>query len=338
MVVRLAINGLGRISSQLVRVVDQGGFSDLFEIAAIHDPAGPEGIERALRHDSIYGPFPGDLKLEGETLSVSGRTIQLSAQTEAKSASWSKSDIQVVIVDGSSTCDQAALEQHLQKGAKKVLLPTASSFASINLGIGVNEASYDPENHHIVSSAAGATSAIALLFQLIDSTAKVRVGSATVLSPAIGSRPLLDTPGARGGGGTIVPRQVEVEPIYQQLVGKLSGRLGINEFETPAMAVGSVSFGVWLEQRVTEESLRELVERAAQSDELVGLIGAQDSVTSSSDLLRDSRSLVVDWAGSRLLYETFVTFKGWYDGEWGAACRLADVLALVCEEGVPGTA
>jgi glyceraldehyde 3-phosphate dehydrogenase len=102
--------------------------------------------------------------------------------------------------------------------------------------------------------------------------------------------------------------------------------------------VGSISFGVWLEQRVSVESLRELVETAAQGDELVGLIGTQDGVTSSADVLRDSRSLVVDWVGSRLLYDTFVTLKGWYDAEWGAACRLADLLALICEEGVPGTA
>ena len=70
----------------------------------------------------------------------------------------------------------------------------------------------------------------------------------------------------------------------------------------------------------------------------LGLIGVQDAVSASSDVLRDSRSLVVDWSGSRLLYETFVTLKGWYDAEWGAACRLADLLALICEEGVPGTA
>jgi glyceraldehyde 3-phosphate dehydrogenase len=78
---RLAINGLGRISAQLVRVVNEGGFSDLFEIAAIHDAAGPEGITRALRHDSIFGPFPGDLTLDGETLRIGDQSIALSART-----------------------------------------------------------------------------------------------------------------------------------------------------------------------------------------------------------------------------------------------------------------
>lgn len=338
MAVRLAINGLGRITSQLVRVVDQGGFSDLFEIAAIHDSAGPDGIARALRNDSIYGLFPKEITLDGETLTIGEQSIELSSQAEAKNSTWGKTDIAVVIVDGSAARDASALDQHLKKGAKKVVLPEASSLANINLGIGVNEASYDPEAHEIIASAAGAPSAISMFYRLIDSTAKVRVGAATVLSPISGTRSMLDMAAMRGGSGAILPSLEDTSPVYEQLIGKLSNRLSVNEFETPALAVGAVSFGVWLEQRVSEESLRELIESAAQGDDLVGLIGLQDAVTSSSDMLRDSRSLVIDWSGSQVLYDTFVTLKGWYDAEWGAACRLADLLALICEEGVPGTA
>lgn len=338
MAVRLAINGLGRITSQLIRVVDQGGFSDLFEIAAIHDPSGPDGIFRALRNDAIYGPFPREMNLEGETLTIGEQTIALSSHAEARNSTWGKSDIHVVIADGGLNRDANALDQHLKKGAKKVVLPEASPLANINLGIGVNESSYDPEKHEIIASAAGAPSAIAMLYQILDGAAKVRVGGATVLAPAAGCRPMLDTPAARGGSGALVPLQDDVDPIYEQLVGKLQNRLNVTTYDTPALAVGSVSFAVWLEQRVTEESLRELVTSAAEGDELVGLIGVQDAVSSSADVLRDSRSLVVDWSGSRLRYETFTTVKGWYDAEWGAACRLADLLALICEEGVPGTA
>lgn len=338
MAVRLAINGLGRITSQLVRVVDQGGFSDLFEIAAIHDSAGPDGIARALRNDSIYGSFPREITLDGETLTIGEQSIELSSQAEAKNSTWGKTDIAVVIVDGSAARDASALDQHLKKGAKKVVLPEASSLANINLGIGVNEASYDPEAHEIIASAAGAPSAISMFYRLIDSTAKVRVGAATVLSPISGTRSMLDMAAMRGGSGAILPSLEDTSPVYEQLIGKLSNRLSVNEFETPALAVGAVSFGVWLEQRVSEESLRELIDSAAQGDDLVGLIGLQDAVTSSSDMLRDSRSLVIDWSGSQVLYDTFVTLKGWYDAEWGAACRLADLLALICEEGVPGTA
>ncbi len=338
MAIRLAINGLGRVTSQLVRVVDQGGFSDLFEIAEIHDSAGPEGIARALRNDAVYGPFPREMEFDGTSLTIGEQSIELSSQADARHSSWGKSDIALVIVDGSAAQDASALEQHLKKGAKKVILPAASSLANINLGIGINEERYDPEAHEIVASAAGAPSAIAMLYQLIDSAAKVRVGCATVLAPASGMRPMVDTPAARGGSGELVPLLVDSLPVYEQLIGKLSNRLSVNTLETPAFAVGAISFGIWLEQRTSEESLRELIQSASQSEDLIGLIGTQDAVTASSDVLRDSRSLVVDWAGSRVLYDTFVTVKGWYDAEWGAACRLADVLALMCEEGVPGTA
>jgi glyceraldehyde 3-phosphate dehydrogenase len=243
-----------------------------------------------------------------------------------------------VIVDGSAARDSPALDQHLKKGAKKVVLPAASSLANINIGIGINEESYDPVAHEIVASAAGAPSAISMLYQLVDGVAKVRVGCATVLAPVSGTRSVNDSPAGRGGAGAIVPLFDDTNPVYEQLIGKLSNRLSVSTFETPALGVGTVSFGVWLEQRASQESLRELVEAAAQSDDLVGLIGVQDAVSASSDVLRDSRSLVVDWSGSRILYDTFVTVKGWYDAEWGAACRLADLLALICEEGVPGTA
>lgn len=338
MAIRLAINGLGRISAQLVRVVDQGGFSDLFEIVEIHDAAGPDGIYRALRNDAVYGPFPREMALDGELLTVGEQTIRLASFVEAKSPSWGKSDIALVIVDGSAPSDQAALDQHFRKGAKKVILPSASELANVNLGIGINEGRYDSEAHTIVASAAGAPSAICMLYQLIDQHARVRVGNATVVAPAAGTRPLLDSPIARGGSTALLPVTTETEDTYDHLIGKLSNRLNVTTLETPALAVGAISFGVWVEQRTSMESLRELVTTAAESDELMGLIGEVDSIDASTDMLRDSRSLVVDWSGSQMRFETFVTLKGWYDAEWGAACRLADLLALICEEGVPGTA
>jgi glyceraldehyde 3-phosphate dehydrogenase len=334
---RLAINGLGRVSAQLVRVVNEGGFSDLFEIAAIHDKAGPEAIVRALQNDSVYGPFPGTLTLEGETLKIGEQEIALSSSDEGKNATWNKTDIPLVIVDGSAPNDASALDQHLKKGAKRVILPTASPLANLNLGIGVNESSYNLDQHSIVSSAGGAPSAVSMVFQLFEPFGKVRCGHAAVTAPADGTRGVLDTAATRGGNA-LWPTGPGDNRIYEQLVGKLANRLSVTEVESPAVAVGSIAFGIWLEQRVTEESLREMIQTAEQSDDLIGLIGSQTGVSSSSDLLRDSRTVVIDWAQSRLLYETFVTFTGWYDAEWAAACRLADTLALICEEGVPGTA
>jgi len=334
---RLAINGLGRTSAQLVRVIDEGGFSDLFEIVAIHDKAGPEAIYRALKNDSVYGPFPREMTLDGETLKIGDHEIALSANDDGKNATWGKTDIPLVIVDGTAASDAAALDQHLKKGAKRVFLPTASPLANVNIGIGVNESAYDVENHAIVGSAGGAPAAIAILYRLFDDLAKVRCGSATVIAPASGKRQLLDSPSAPGGLG-LWPASPPDASVYEQLLGKLSNRLSVIEVETPAHAVGTVSLGIWLEQRVTEEGLREMVATAEQSDDLIGLIGSATGIAASSDLLRDSRSVIVDWTPSALLYETFVTVTGWYDGEWAAACRLADTLALVCEEGVPDTA
>ncbi|MCO5222342.1 MAG: hypothetical protein M9947_12280 [Thermomicrobiales bacterium] len=338
MALRLAINGLGRVSAQLVRVVNQGGFSDLFDIVAIHDAAGPEAIARALRHDSVYGPFPDEIALDGETLTLGERSIALSSNAEGRNAVWGKEDIPLVIVDGSANSDASALDQHLKKGAKRVILPAASPLADFNLGIGINETSYDPDAHQIVASAAGAPSAIAILYRLLDDVAKIRCGTATVLSPAGGDRSLVDTPASRGGANAFWPVSADRDGIFEQLAGKLSSRLSVVETVTPAAAVGSVSFGNWLEQKTTIDALKELVNSAAESDELIGLIGTVDGVTSSLDMVRDARSVVVDWSDAQLLYDTFLTVRGWYDAEWGAACRLADTLALICEQGVPGTA
>lgn len=337
MALRLAINGLGRVSSQLVRVVNEGGFSDLFEIAAIHDKAGPEAIVRALKNDAVYGAFPAELKLDGETLTIGEQSITLSSNDDGKNATWNKTDIPLVIVDGSAACDAAAIDQHLKKGAKRVVLPSASPLADLNLTVGVNEGSYDVETHNIIASAAGATAGIAMLYQLFDDLGKIRCGAAAVTAPASGKRPILDSPAARGGSA-LWPVDPAGGEIFDQLIGKLSNRLSVTTVETQAQAVGTFSLSLWLEQRTSEEALRELIEKASESDELAGLIGAQTGVSSSADLLRDSRTVVVDWAQSKLLYETFVTLTAWFDAEWAAACRLADTLALICEEGVPGTA
>lgn len=338
MALRLAINGLGRTSSQLIRVINEGGFSDLFEIAEIHDAAGPESIVRALRHDSVYGPFPGTLELDGESLKIGEQTIALSSEVDARNASWNKSDIPLVIVDGSARSDAAAFEQHINKGAKRVILPAASPLANFNLGIGVNEGSYDPEAHTIVASAAGPESGIAMMTQLLDEAAKLRCGSATLIAPATEKRGLLDTAAARGGAGALWSVASNTAPIFDQLVGRLSNRLSVTEVESSAQGAGSVVLSFWLEQKVALDELQETLKKAEESEQLVGLFGVVDGISSSLDVLRDSRTMLIDWSSANLLFDTFFTVSGWFDGEWAAACRLADTLALICEEGVPGTA
>lgn len=339
MALRLAINGLGRIGAQFVRVVEQGGFNDLFEIVAIHDASGPDGILRLLRHDSVYGRFPGELVLEGESLRIGDRSIAVSSTVDAKNAPWSKDDIPLVIVDGSAQADSVALDQHVKKGAKRVILPAASTLASFNLGIGINEASYDPDAHIIVASAGGAPGGIGILYPILDALSTIRSGTVTTLTPASERRGIVDTASGRGGVDAFWPLDdQDRSTIYAQLLDRLGNRLRVMTFETPARSVGALSFGVWLEQRVSREQIIEAIRSAAEREELAGLLGTVPNVEASIDLIRDARTVVVDEGSVAVLYETFLTLTAWFDAEWGAACRLADSLALICEEGVPGTA
>jgi glyceraldehyde 3-phosphate dehydrogenase len=341
--IRVAIIGLGRITSQFVPAVHRGGFADLFEIAAIHDSAGPTGIHLALQRDSTYGRFFGEVRLRDDGLFTDETGFDVSEIVDPRFLNWEKSGVDLVILDGNAAMNRATCDLHIQNGARKVVLGDSVLDTDVAIAVGTNEAKYDPDKHHIIGLAGGITAAASIIVQILDSTYKIRCGSVTGILPVSRTSAIVDEPGQpqknyRSAFNNLVPLSFSGPESLDMVLGKVGNRLELYCVQTPVSPVGLVRLSTWLDQKTSLNDLLDVLRRAAEDSALAGILGIEQQELTAADYRGDSRSVIVDESSVGIRYESFVGLTGWFDSEWAAACRLADLVAIICEAGVPGTA
>ena len=343
MPIRVAIDGFGGLSRHFLLAVQAGGFSDLFEIAQINAPEGTAAVANRIKFDSIYGRFHGSVTHEGNRLTVNDLPITVTTEHDREKLDWAKADIDLVVIDSSISNGGAQAQLLLAQGAKKVVVAGRGSETELTLIPGVNDTSYDPDDHHAVATGTAAANAITPLCMVLNNTfAAVRVVY-TVVNPVQESASAADSIGAgrlstRASWRNIVPGSnaltAEVVSLAPSMDSKLEG-LGVT---VPVAPVGWLTLSMETERRLTRDDAISCITKAAASDSFVGVLGYTEDAQVSSDFTGDARSLVADLESVAMLGRSLVSVRGWFDAEWAIACRTADLVALVCEAGIPGTA
>ncbi len=337
MPVRVAIDGFTGIGRQFLLAVEAGGFDDLFEIAAIRDPAGSSAIADRIRFDSVYGRFTGRVALQDDVLQIGDRSVDLLHAGDSGSVSWEKAGVDLVIWGAGGDPSSA-----IEAGAKKVVTPGPGE-DGVTLMPGVNDASYDPDQHHIVGVGTAAGNALARLATILDRGFGLSRGTYTVAHPTSPTRTVgesIEGDDRRRGSaaGNLIPFCSLITPELDAILPSLAGRIDGTIVEVPVSPVGWLSFGVETERRLGRQEVIDRILEAAEEDSFLGMIGAVHGRFVSSDFVADSRSVVVDLDDLDMIGRSMILARAWFDVEWSLACRMADVVTLVCESGIPGTA
>jgi glyceraldehyde 3-phosphate dehydrogenase len=339
MVYRVGINGFGRIGRQAFKAISEGGFDDLFEVVAVNDLASPETLATLLKYDSTYGRYDADIEPMTKGLRFNGREIAVSAEKEPKRIPWKARDVDVVIESTGlfTKADQA--EGHIKAGARKVIISAPAKDEDITIVLGVNEAAYDPEEHHIVSNASCTTNCLAPVAKVLLDNFGIRRGMMTTVHSFTNDQVVLDGPHkdlrrARSASFNIIPTSTGAAKAVALVIPELKGKFDGTSLRVPTATVSVIDFVVETDKPASVEAVNDAFRKAATSEQMEGILGFSDEPLVSSDYRADSRSAVVDGLSTMALEDKLVKVLAWYDNEWAYACRVGELVALICERGI----
>jgi glyceraldehyde 3-phosphate dehydrogenase len=343
MAIRVGINGFGRIGRQVYKAVHDGGFADLFEIAAVNDLSENEALAHLLKYDSTYGRFDADISATKDGIKIDDRELRVFAAKDPASIAWGDVGVDLVIESTGRFTDADKARGHIEAGAKKVIISAPGKGDDITICLGVNEDRYDPEKHVIISNASCTTNCLAPVAKVVLDTFGITRGLMTTVHSYTNDQVILDGPHkdprrARAAATNIIPTSTGAARALALVIPELKDKFDGFSLRVPTPTVSIIDFVAETEKPATVESLNDAFKKASESDALRGIMGYTEEPLVSSDFRMDPRSAVIDGLSTMVIGDTMVKVIAWYDNEWGYSCRIADLTALVCEAGIPGTA
>ena len=331
MTVRVAINGFGRIGRQFLKAALER-HPDEIEVVALNDLVDPQMNAFLFKHDTNYGTYPGDVSSTDDSLVIDGRRIRVLAERDPAKLPWRDLRVDVVVESTGLFTDATKARAHLDAGARYVIISAPAKNEDKTLVIGVNEGDFDPERHHVISNASCTTNGLAPVAKVLNDEFGIERGFLTTVHSYTNSQKTLDVAAkdprdARAAAENIVPSETGAAKAVALVIPELKGRFTGMAFRVPTPTVSVVDFTAVLKREVTKEEVNAAFKRAAEG-KLNGIMGYTEELLVSSDLKGDDRSTIVS-APDTLVLGNMVKVIAWYDNEWGYACRLADITALV---------
>ncbi|MFI9846664.1 type I glyceraldehyde-3-phosphate dehydrogenase [Nonomuraea sp. NPDC051941] len=322
---RIGINGFGRIGRAVLRRAMR---TDL-EIVAINDIADAGALAHLLKHDSTYGPLDLPVSASTAALEVNGRTIAVSRHADPAEIDWRARDVELVIDSTGRFRTRDALASHLKAGARKVLLSAPGKGLDATIVPGVNDATYDPIRHEIVSLASCTTNCVAPMVKVLHERFGLVRGFMTTIHAYTGDQNLLDAPHrdprrARSAAVNIVPTTTGAARMVGQVLPELNGRLDGIAIRVPVEDGSITDLSAQLSRSVTAQEVNEAFAAAAEV-ELHGILRYSTDPLVSRDIVGDAASCVFDSALTQASDDLVKVF-GWYDNEWGYANRLVEMV------------
>lgn len=338
MSVRIGINGFGRIGRQVYKAIHDL-HPDKLDVVAVNDLTNAKTNAHLLKYDSTYGQFPGDISATEDEISVNGSSIKVLAERDPSAIPWKDLGVELVIESTGIFTDAQKARAHIDGGgAKKVIITAPAKNEDLTVVIGVNEDTYDPGQHHVISNASCTTNCIAPVVKVMHDSFGIDKGFMTTIHAYTNDQVILDTVHkdlrrARSAGLNIIPTTTGAAKAVTLVMPELKGRLDGMAFRVPTATVSVCDFVATVEKSVTVQDVNEAF-RDAASEQLRGILGYCDEPLVSSDFKGDVRSSIFDSLSTLVLGGNLVKSVAWYDNEWGYACRVSDLCAMMVDKGL----
>jgi len=332
MAIRVAINGFGRIGRNVLRSAKQSGRDDL-DFVAVNDLTDAETLAHLLRYDSVHRRYPGTVQLSEGGLRVDGDEIQVFSERDPAQLPWSDLGIDVVVESTGIFRDRAGASKHLEAGARKVVISAPAKGEDVTVVLGVNEADYDPDNHHIISNASCTTNCLAPVVKVLVDAFGFRHGLMTTVHAYTNDQNILDLPHkdlrrARAAAMSIIPTTTGAAKATALVLPAVEGKLDGMAMRVPTADVSVVDLVAHVEQAVTVDEVNAAFREAAEGP-LEGILGYSEEPLVSVDYTTDPRSSIVDGLSTAVMDGRMVKVLSWYDNEWGYSNRVVDMVSYV---------
>jgi len=327
---RLAINGYGRIGRSVLRALYESPLRAEIAIVAINELADAGTVLHLTRYDSTHGRFPKPLQGDAGRLLVDGDAIALLSHARIDALPWKELGVDIVLECTGAFSDRATAEQHLRQGAGKVLFSQpAQPDVDKTVVYGLNHRELR-SSHRIVSNASCSTNGILPIIKALDDTVGIESGTITTIHSAMNDQPVLDAyhhtdlRKTRSASQSIIPVDTGLAKGIERLLPGMAGRFSAQALRVPTLNVSALDLTVQTRHDTDVAAINHIL-RAASQSQFDGVLGYTEELLASCDFNHDPRSSIVDASQTRVSGRRLVKVLTWFDNEWGYANRMVDV-------------
>ena len=333
MAVKVGINGFGRIGRNVFRAAHAAG-ADL-EFVAVNDLTDPETLAHLLKYDSSVGRFPGEVSVEGDTISVNGAPLKVLSERDPGALPWGDLGVDVVIESTGFFTKRADAAKHLEAGAKKVIISAPATEPDVTVALGVNfDDAYDADSHDVISNASCTTNCLAPLAKVLHEAFGIEQGLMTTIHAYTADQRLQDMPHkdprrSRAAALNLIPTTTGAAKAVGLVLPELNGKLNGFSMRAPVPTGSAVDLVFTTPNPVDPDQINAALKAAAEGP-MKGILAYTEDPIVSTDIVGDPHSSIVD-AGSTMVIGDGRMAKviSWYDNEWGYSNRCVELAGKV---------
>ena len=337
MTTKIGINGFGRIGRLTLRTINQYHKGNL-EIVAVNDLTDNKTNAHLLKWDSTFGQYKGTVEAVEDGILVDGKKVKVLAEKDPAQIAWRDYGVDIVIESTGRFTDATKAAAHLQGGAKKVIISAPAKNEDITIVLGVNENTYDPAKHKIISNASCTTNCVAPVAKVLNDAFGINKGFMTTIHSYTNDQKILDVfhddlRRARAAAINIIPTTTGVTKAIAQVIPTLKGKLSGMSIRVPTPDVSVCDFSLEFSKDVTPEQVNAAL-KAAASGPMAKYIEYSVEPLVSMDFKGNAHSAIVDAMSTIGIGGNMIKVIAWYDNEWGYSCRLGDLVDYVAKKGL----
>jgi len=330
MAVKVGINGFGRIGRNILRAA----LGDLaIEIVAVNDITDSKTLAHLLKYDSILGNLPNRVTHTDDTISVDGKAFRVFRTKDPAELDWASLGATIVVESTGLFTKGADARKHIRGPVKKVIISAPATDPDHTIVLGVNEKTYDPAKHHVVSNASCTTNCLAPVAKVLQDTFGISIGTMTTIHSYTNDQKLLDLPHkdlrrARAAALSMIPTSTGAAKALHLVIPELKGKLDGYAMRVPTPNVSVVDLTAITEKPATVEAVNAALKRAAEGP-MKGILEYTEEELVSIDFRGNPNSSIVDAGYTRVVGNNCVKVLAWYDNEWGYSCRCRDLIKFL---------
>jgi len=333
--VRIAINGFGRIGRNVLRAALKEKELDFL---AINDVTDAKTLAHLLKYDSIFGVLDSDVKAKDSSIMVDGKEIKVLSIKDPTQLPWKDLEIDVALECTGLFTDREKAGGHLTAGAKKVIISAPAKNEDITICMGVNHDRYQPDRHHIMSNASCTTNCLAPVAKVLMEGFGIVRGLMTTVHAYTNDQRILDLPHkdlrrARAAALSMIPTTTGAAKAVSLVIPELKGKLDGLAVRVPIPTVSLVDLVAELERDATEADINTAMKEASEG-RLRGILQYCNEELVSVDFKGNPHSSIFDALSTKVIEKRMVKVLAWYDNEWGFSCRMVDLVKLIASKGI----
>jgi glyceraldehyde 3-phosphate dehydrogenase len=330
MAIKVGINGFGRIGRNVFRATM--GDKDI-EIVAVNDITDPKTLSYLLKYDSVLGSLKAKVGSAEDSITVDGKSIRVFKEKDPGKIDWPSLGVDLVVESTGFFTNAEDAKKHMRGSVKKVIISAPAKNEDITICVGVNDSSYDPAKHHVISNASCTTNCLSPIAKVLHETFGIESGLMTTVHSYTNDQKLLDLPHsdlrrARAAALSMIPTSTGAAKAIGLVLPALKGKLDGIAIRVPTPDVSVVDLTVVTSKPVTIDSVNAAF-KAAANGPMKGILQYCDEELVSVDFLHNPHSSIVDSLLTKTLGEKMVKVFSWYDNEWGFSCRMQDLIKKV---------